>query len=117
MARLRTPSGAGGNSIAPSGTTGGGALNQSKAPLNSCAEPAAHSDAAVALFDEIHALDGLAPRHDVLAVAGPFYADRLALYDFVVAELNAENRGPKLTYNLDAPTPYFSGGIALWLSL
>ena len=28
-------------------------------------------------------------RHDVLAVAGPFYADRLALYDFVVAELKS----------------------------
>ncbi len=48
----------------------------------------AHSDAAVALFDEITLLMGWL-RHDVLAVAGPFYADRLALYDFVVAELKS----------------------------
>ena len=46
----------------------------------------AASDEAVALADEVALLvDWL--RHDVLAVAGPCYADRCVLYDFVVAEL------------------------------
>jgi hypothetical protein len=40
----------------------------------------------VALSDEV-ALLMIWLRHDVLAVAGPCYADRRALYDFVVAEL------------------------------
>ena len=48
----------------------------------------AASDAAIALADEVALLVGWL-RHDVLAVAGPSYADRLALYDFVVAELKA----------------------------
>jgi hypothetical protein len=46
----------------------------------------ATSDAAVALSDDVALLLGWL-RHDVLAVAGPCYADRRALYDFVVAEL------------------------------
>jgi hypothetical protein len=46
----------------------------------------AASDAAVALTDDVALLMGWL-RHDVLAVAGPGYADRRALYDFVVAEL------------------------------
>jgi hypothetical protein len=41
----------------------------------------------VALSDDVALLMGWL-RHDVLAVAGPCYADRRALYDFVVAELN-----------------------------
>ena len=48
----------------------------------------ASSDAAVALSDEVALLIGWL-RHDVLAVAGPCYADRRALYDFVVAELKS----------------------------
>jgi hypothetical protein len=48
----------------------------------------AAGDAAVALFDEVALLMRWL-RHDVLAVAGPGYADRRALYDFVVAELKA----------------------------
>jgi hypothetical protein len=48
----------------------------------------ATSDAAVALSDDVVLLmDWL--RHDVLAVAGPCYADRRTLYDFVVAELKS----------------------------
>ena len=31
-------------------------------------------------------------RHDVLAVAGPCYAERLVLYDFILAELRAARR-------------------------
>jgi hypothetical protein len=46
------------------------------------------SEAAVALSDEVALLLGWL-RHDVLAGAGPCYADRGALYDFVVAELKA----------------------------
>jgi hypothetical protein len=43
---------------------------------------------AIALADDIRLLgDWL--RHDVLAVAGPCYADRLVLYDFILAELEA----------------------------
>jgi hypothetical protein len=43
-------------------------------------------DSAVALADDVRLLgDWL--RHDVLAVAGPCYAERCALYDFILAEL------------------------------
>jgi hypothetical protein len=48
----------------------------------------AHSDAAVTLSDDVALLMGWL-RRDVLAVAGPCYADRRALYDFVVAELKS----------------------------
>ena len=45
-------------------------------------------DAAVALADDVRLL-GEWLRHDVLAVAGPCHADRRALYDFVLAELQS----------------------------
>ena len=45
-------------------------------------------DAAIALADEVRLL-GEWLRHDVLAVAGPCYADRLVLYDFILEELQA----------------------------
>jgi hypothetical protein len=45
-------------------------------------------DAAVALADEVRTL-GEWLSQDVLAVAGPCHADRLALYDFILAELEA----------------------------
>jgi hypothetical protein len=48
----------------------------------------ATSDAAVALSNEVALLLGWL-RHDVLTVAGPCYADRCTLYDFVVAELKS----------------------------
>jgi hypothetical protein len=48
----------------------------------------AAGDAAVALSGEVALLMGWL-RHDVLAVAGPGYADRRTLYDFVVAELKS----------------------------
>jgi hypothetical protein len=48
----------------------------------------AAGDAAVALSDDVALLIGWL-RHDVLAVAGPGYADRRVLYDFVVAELKS----------------------------
>lgn len=48
----------------------------------------AASDIAVALSDEVALLLGWL-RHDILAVAGPCYADRRLLYDFVVAELRS----------------------------
>ncbi len=43
-------------------------------------------DAAVALADDVRLLAEWL-RHDVLAVAGPCYAQRCALYDFILAEL------------------------------
>jgi len=58
----------------------------------------AASDDAVALADEVALLaDWL--RYDILTVAGPCYADRCALYDFVVAELRA--RAPKCAHRLE----------------
>jgi hypothetical protein len=45
-------------------------------------------DAAVALADDVRLLGGWLS-HDVLAVAGPCHADRLVLYDFILAELRA----------------------------
>ena len=65
------------------------------------ARPAA--DAAAALADDVATLIGWL-RHDVLAVAGPCHAERVALYDFVVAELRARaplcphRLGPVCTY-------------------
>src|SRR5262249_15165338 len=50
------------------------------------AQPAAA--AAVALADDVTTLVGWL-QHDVLAVAGPCQAERVALYDFVVTELRA----------------------------
>jgi hypothetical protein len=44
------------------------------------------SDAAIALADDVALLMSWL-RHDILAVAGPYHAERCALYDFVVAEL------------------------------
>ena len=46
------------------------------------------SAAAIALADDVALLMGWL-RHDILAVAGPCYADRRELYDFVVAELKS----------------------------
>jgi hypothetical protein len=43
-------------------------------------------DSAIALADDVRLL-GEWLRHDVLAVAGPCYAERCALYDFILAEL------------------------------
>jgi hypothetical protein len=43
-------------------------------------------DAAIALADDVRLLEEWL-RHDVLAVAGPCHADRLVLYDFILAEL------------------------------
>jgi hypothetical protein len=59
------------------------------------ARPAA--EAAVALADDVATLVGWL-RQDVLAVAGPCHADRLALYDFLVAELRA--RAPQYPHRL-----------------
>ena len=65
------------------------------------AVPAA--EAAIALADDVATLvDWL--RRDILALAGPCHAERLALYDFVVAELRARvplcphRLGPVCTY-------------------
>jgi hypothetical protein len=46
------------------------------------------SDAAIALADNVTLLVNWL-RHDILPVAGPGYAERRALYDFVVAELKS----------------------------
>jgi hypothetical protein len=48
----------------------------------------AATDQAIALADDVALLVGWL-RHDILAVAGPRFADRCVLYDFVVAELRA----------------------------
>jgi hypothetical protein len=50
------------------------------------ARPAA--DAAIALADDVATLVGWL-RYDVLALAGPCHAERCALYDFIVSELQA----------------------------
>jgi hypothetical protein len=57
----------------------------------------ADCDAAIALADEVRLL-GQWLRHDVLAVAGPCHADRLVLYDFILAELQA--RAPSCAHRL-----------------
>jgi hypothetical protein len=54
-------------------------------------------DAAMALADEVRLL-GQWLRYDVLAVAGPCHADRLVLYDFILAELQA--RAPSCAHRL-----------------
>jgi hypothetical protein len=54
-------------------------------------------DAAMALADEVRLL-GRWLRRDVLAVAGPCYADRSVLYDFILEELRA--RVPKCSHRL-----------------
>ena len=53
---------------------------------------------AVALADDVATLAGWL-RHDLLAVAGPCHGERLALYDFVVAELRA--RAPQCPHRLE----------------
>jgi hypothetical protein len=56
------------------------------------------SDEVVTLADDVALLvDWL--RHDILTVAGPSYADRCQLYDFVVAELKA--RASKCPHRLE----------------
>ena len=52
----------------------------------------AAADAAVALADDV-ALLAKWLRYDILSVAGPCHAERLALYDFVVAELKSRVPG------------------------
>src|SRR5262249_12967357 len=65
------------------------------------ARPAAAN--AVALADDVATLVGWL-RHDILAVAGPSQAERVALYDFVAADLQAgapqcpHRLGPVCTY-------------------
>jgi hypothetical protein len=54
-------------------------------------------DAALTLADDVRLL-GEWLCHDVLAVAGPCYADRLVLYDFITAELRA--RVPSCAHRL-----------------
>ncbi len=55
------------------------------------------SDAAIALADDARLLVNWL-RHDILTVAGPCYAERCALYDFVVAEL--KSRAPLCPHRL-----------------
>ena len=65
------------------------------------ARPAAA--AAVAVADDVATLVGWL-RRDILAVAGPSYAERCALYDFVVAELRA--RAPQCPHRLGPVCTY-----------
>jgi hypothetical protein len=65
------------------------------------ARPAAA--AAVALADDMATLAGWL-RHDILALAGPCHAQRRALYDFVVAELQA--RAPQCPHRLNPLCTY-----------
>jgi hypothetical protein len=53
---------------------------------------------AVTLADDVATLSGWLHR-DVLALAGPCYAERVALYDFIVAELRA--RAPQCPHRLN----------------
>ena len=67
------------------------------------ARPAA--DAAATLADDVATLlDWL--QHDILALAGPGHAERLALYDFVVAELEA--RAPQCPHRLGPVCTYLA---------
>jgi hypothetical protein len=61
--------------------------------------------AAVALADDVATLAGWL-RHDVLAVAGPDHAERVALYDFIVAELRA--RAPLCPHRLNPVCTYLA---------
>jgi hypothetical protein len=63
------------------------------------------ADAAVALADDVATLVGWL-RHDVLALAGPCHAERVALYDFVVAELRA--RTPQCPHRLGPICTYLA---------
>jgi hypothetical protein len=65
------------------------------------AQPAAA--AAVALADDVATLVRWLQR-DILAVAGPGHAERVALYDFVVAELQA--RAPQCPHRLQPACTY-----------
>ena len=56
------------------------------------------SEEAVALAEDVALLVGWL-RHDILTVAGPCYAERCQLYDFVVAELKA--RASKCPHRLE----------------
>ena len=67
------------------------------------ARPAA--DAAVALADDVATLVGWL-RRDILALAGPCYTERVALYDFVVAELRA--RVPQCPHRLKPICTYLA---------
>ena len=53
---------------------------------NHIGQAARAEDSALALADDVNLLIAWL-RHDVLAVAGPCYAERCRLYDFIVAEL------------------------------
>jgi hypothetical protein len=59
--------------------------------------------AAVALADDVATLVGWL-RRDILALAGPDHAERIALYDFVVAELRT--RAPQCAYRLEPLCTY-----------
>jgi hypothetical protein len=61
---------------------------------------------AIQLADDV-ALLGRWLRYDVLGLAGPSHADRLALYDFIVAELNA--RVPQAPHLLGRLVTYLRG--------
>ena len=66
------------------------------------------SDAAITLADDVALLINCL-RHDVLVFAGPCYAERRALYDFLVAEL--KSRVPLFPHWISD----FSGSIDLTL--
>ncbi len=77
---------------------GRGRAKSAKSAAQLLRRACAASDDAVALADEVALLvDWL--HYDILTVAGPCYADRCALYDFVVQELQA--RAPKCTHRLE----------------
>lgn len=63
------------------------------------------ADAAVALADDVATLVGWL-RHDILALAGPCHAERVALYDFVVAELRT--RAPQCPHRLGPVCTYLT---------
>lgn len=78
-----------------------GRRNLSRSQKLRYARPVA--DAAVALADAVATLVGWL-QEDILAVAGPPHAERVALYDFVVAELRA--RAPLCPHRLDPVCTY-----------
>jgi hypothetical protein len=75
------------------------------------AVPAA--DAAVALADDVATLVGWL-RRDILALAGPCHAERLALYDFVLDELRA--RVPQCPHRLGPVCTYLANQRAALLA-